>query len=129
VVAKKPSKPTHVDVTKLNTVLETLQGLQSDMSNPRPGTWDAVQGDLAADLKQGDGTDATGIQGDLATGIGDAYKDNVYWIGRARTDIQNGLSTVISMLQTTISQHSGADSEVQQGANKTNTSQQAATRG
>lgn len=126
----KPRQPSHVkSVSKLQDVLDSLQKLQNQMSNEPQGLWGAegIAGSLEQDLKQGDSNDSDnvkGICGGLAKGVGDKYADNVQYITKVNKDISSGLAWVISKLSTTIQQHSKTDTDVADGANQTNTTQQ-----
>jgi hypothetical protein len=112
-----PSKPTNVNVQKLNDVLGNLLNLQDELAHPTSGSWGAVGQTIATDLKQGD----NGMQENVATVAGQRYADNVTFITEAWGDIKTGVDTLVSMLQTTIAKHGGTDAGVAKTANATGT--------
>lgn len=121
-----PGQPSHVKVDKLKDVLIELQQLSEDLTSPRPGSWTDVGTSIESDLAYEGGT---GLQENVAEVAGKRYADNVYFIGRAQDHLKSGVTTIISLLQTTIDTHSNADSSAADNATRTNTGQPAAPAG
>lgn len=121
-MATKPTKPSHVNVTALKEVLADLQGIQSTVNEPPPGSFTAVGMEIRSDLgtQVGDNglTDIAGIDD-----IDKRYQDNVTVLNQAWPDVKSGIGALIAMLSETISKHSTADTNATDSADRTNTTQ------
>lgn len=118
-----PHKPSDVDVKALQDVVAHLNRVQTEIQSPPPRSFDAIVGSLESDLKRGGG----GLQGNAAQVAGERYTDATDWVStKAWTQVKEGVTTVINLLEQTIAKHSAADTHVATGARKTNTTAQAA---
>lgn len=112
-----PSKPSQVDVEALRKVLAGLQQLQGSIGEGDPGSWDAVgNGDAIAH-------DVRGMQENVAQQLGQYYGDVTTHVNKSWQAIQTGISTLTSLIQGTIDQHSGADQSASTSARSVNTTQ------
>jgi hypothetical protein len=125
----KPSKPTNVNVKKLQSVLSDLTAIQQIVNEPPPGSLDAVGVEIKSNL--GTQTSDNGLTN--IAGIDDVdkrYHDAVHTVTvQAWPDVQHGIGALITMLNDTILKHTTADTHAADGANQTNTGSAAGGRG
>lgn len=121
-----PSKPSNLKIGVMKQVLEDLQSIQYDIQNPPAYSFESINGDMNSLLKK---TDDTGLQENAANEAGRRYHSSVKYVQQGWRDTSAGVSTLITLLQSTIAKHTAADGQAADNASNTNTSTTAPAKG